>query len=137
MPQLFAIQPFSRRLDAGLDCLRLSIANWAGGNCCRVAVAISLAALAKSASAGVFILPSQAGGAASSIGAGWITIPWYVPIAKLPSRAVAKKLSESEASTQLKLSTSSNCIFHPSGVCGTHAHGFRCSDGLNPFFEAA
>ena len=55
MPQLFAIQPAGRRLDAGLDCLRLSIANWAGGNCCRVAVAISLAALATSASAGVFL----------------------------------------------------------------------------------
>ena len=55
MPQLFAIQPFSRRLDAGLDCLRLSIADWAGGNCYRVAVAISLAALATSASAGVFL----------------------------------------------------------------------------------
>ena len=44
VPQLFAIQTAGRRLDAGLDCLRLSIANWAGGNCCRVAVAISLAA---------------------------------------------------------------------------------------------
>ena len=54
MPQLFAIQPFSRRLDAGLDYLRLSIADWAGGDCHRVAVAISLAALATSASAGVF-----------------------------------------------------------------------------------
>ena len=64
MPQLFAIQPAGRRLDAGLDYLRLSIANWAGGNCCRVAVAISLAALATSASAGVFYPFQPAGQAA-------------------------------------------------------------------------
>ena len=55
VPQLFAIKPFSRRLDAGLDRLRLSIADWAGSNCRYVAVAISFAALATSASAGVFL----------------------------------------------------------------------------------
>ena len=55
MPQLFAIQPADRRLDAGLDCLRFSIADWAGGDCRRVAVAISLVALATPASAGVFL----------------------------------------------------------------------------------
>ena len=55
VPQLFAIQPTGRRLDVGLDRLRLSIADWAGSNCRYVAVAISFAALATSASAGVFL----------------------------------------------------------------------------------
>ena len=55
VPQLFAIQPTGRRPDVGLDRLRLSIADWAGGDCCRVAAAISLAALTTSASAGVFL----------------------------------------------------------------------------------
>ena len=55
VPQLFAIQPTGRRLDAGLDRLRLSIADWAGVDCCHVAVAINFAALTTSASAGVFL----------------------------------------------------------------------------------
>ena len=114
VPQLFAIQPTGRRPDVGLDRLWLSIANWAGGDCRYVAVAISFAALTTSASAGVFLylfLPDRQRGKLCRLG---LDNDSLVMHRSQHFRVVRrqKRLPETLATQKLRCATFSGSLFN-------------------------